>query len=104
MKNKLKTPESPSEQARYLLEDFLEMKTSLSTVERKTLMHKIESESGWSENLKSQPAVWMENRILLVLREQPAECWFYYVKTGKMEKIQVRESDSTLRQSVATVL
>jgi len=97
MKNKqnISKPKAPSS-TRYLIDDFLEMKTRLSVCEREMLLDKIEIESIQSDSLKSQPAFWMDDRVLLVLNEQPSECWFYYTRSGKMEKVRMRGISSAL--------
>ncbi|HCM42065.1 MAG TPA: hypothetical protein DIS66_01955 [Candidatus Omnitrophica bacterium] len=97
MKNKQNTEkQKASGSTRYLIDDFLEMKTRLSVCEREMLLDKIEIESIQSDSLKSQPAFWMDDRVLLVLNEQPSECWFYYTRSGKMEKVRMRGISSTL--------
>ncbi len=100
MKSKKGVPTKKS-QSRYLIGDFLEMKTRLSACEREMLLDKIDAESIESETLKSQPAFWMEKRVLLVLNQQPDECWFYYTHSGKMEKVQIRGPISAFGQSTA---
>lgn len=94
-KNKSETTLNQSSAARYLIGDFLEMKTRLSICEREMLMDKIEAESIESDSLKSQPAFWMDDRVLLVLNRTPSECWFYYTQSGKVEKVQMRGVIST---------
>lgn len=86
--------------ARYLINDFLEMKTRLSVCEREMLLDRIETESIQSDSLKSQPAFWMDDRVLLVLHEQPSECWFYYTHSGKMEKVRMKGLSSTLEKAI----
>ncbi len=88
---------------RYVMDDFLEIKTKLSVCEREMLMDKIETEAIQSDSLKSQPAFWMDDRVLLVLNEQPSECWFYYTRSGKMEKVRMKGAISALGQSVAAL-
>ncbi len=95
MKNKKDLQSKPADSTRYLIDDFLEMKTRLSVCEREKLMDKIEAESIESESLKSQPAFWMDSRVLLVLNDQPTECWFYYSHSGRMEKVQMKGKVST---------
>ena len=102
MKNKNETSTKPASPARYLIGDFLEMKTRLSVCEREMLMNKIEAESIQSESLKSQPAFWMDDRVLLVLNDQPSECWFYYSRSGKMEIVRMKGRVSVLGQTAAT--
>ena len=97
MKNKKGESPKPPHPSRYLIDDFLEMKTHLSVNERELLMEKIEAEDIQSDSLKSQPAFWMDNRVLLVLNDQPAECWFYYSHSGRMEKIQIKGKISSFR-------
>ncbi len=104
MKNKNEFISKPASAARYLIGDFLEMKTRLSVCEREMLMDKIEAEAIQSESLKSQPAFWMDDRVLLVLNDQPSECWFYYQRSGKMEKVRMKGKVSALGQSVAVTL
>lgn len=89
--------QKPVHPARYLIEDFLEMKTRMSVCEREMFMDKIEAESISSDSLKSQPAFWMDDRVLLVLNDQPSECWFYYSRSGKMEKVRMKGPISVLR-------
>ncbi len=96
MKNKLTAASSKENPTRYLIDDFLEIKTRLSVCEREMLLDKIELESIQSDSLKSQPAFWMDDRVLLVLNEQPSECWFYYTRSGKMEKVRMKGLASTL--------
>ncbi len=96
MKNKLTAASSKENPTRYLIDDFLEIKTRLSVCEREMLLDKIELESIQSDSLKSQPAFWMDDRVLLVLNEQPSECWFYYTRSGKMEKVRMKGLSSTL--------
>ncbi len=92
MKIKNSTTFNSPSPTRYIISDFLEMKTRLSVCEREMLMDKIEAESIQSESLKSQPAFWMDDRVLLVLNDQPSECWFYYSRSGKMEKVRMKGS------------
>lgn len=88
---------------RYVMDDFLEIKTKLSVCEREMLMDKIETAAIQSDSLKSQPAFWMDYRVLLVLNEQPSECWFYYTRSVKMEKVRMKGAISALGQSVAAL-
>ncbi len=101
MKNKNGILPKTASSARYLIGDFLEMKTRLSVCEREMLMDKIEAEAIQSESLKSQPAFWMDDRVLLVLNQQPSECWFYYSRSGKMEKVRMKGRVSALGQIVS---
>ncbi len=104
MKDKNRAISKPASPTRYLIGDFLEMKTRLSVCEREMLMDKIEAESIQSESLKSQPAFWMDDRVLLILNEQPSECWFYYSRSGKMEKVRMKGAISILGQTVAAAI
>ncbi len=103
MKNKLTAANSKENPTRYLIDDFLEMKTRLSVCEREMLLNKIELESIQSDSLKSQPAFWMDDRVLLVLNEQPSECWFYYTRSGKIEKVRMKGLSSTLGKAIGVV-
>ena len=103
MKNKNHSEKTARNPTRYLIDDFLEIKTKLSVCEREMLMDKIETEAIQSDSLKNQPAFWMDDRVLLVLNEQPSECWFYYTRSGKMEKVRMNGMISALGQSVVAV-
>jgi hypothetical protein len=98
-KNKTDSFQKTISAARYLIGDFLEMKTRLSVCEREMLMDKIEAEAIESDSLQSQPAFWMEDRVLLILNRSPSECWFYYTQSGKMEKVQMNGMVSSFGQS-----
>ena len=102
MKSKMIPPQK-NNSLRYVMDDFLEIKTKLSVCEREMLLDKIETESIQSDSLKSQPAFWMDDRVLLVLNEQPTECWFYYTRSGKMEKVRMNGMMSALGQAVVAV-
>jgi len=102
MKNKNLT-QKINNPMRYVMDDFLEIKTKLSVCEREMLMDKIESEAIQSDSLKSQPAFWMDDRVLLVLNEQPSECIFYYTHSGKMEKVGMKGRVSALGQSTVAL-
>lgn len=99
MKTKRKT--MPPNAARYLIGDFLEMKTGLSLHEREMLMNKIEAEAVPADSLQSQPAFWMGSRIMLILTRQPSECLFYYVQSGKMDKVRLSGAISSFEKSVS---
>ncbi len=101
MKTKTSSSSKKSNPTRYIIGDFLEMKTRLSACEREMLMDRIEAEAIPSDSLKSQPAFWMDDRVLLVLNQQPSECWFYYTRSGKMDKVRLQGAISSFEREVA---
>lgn len=85
---------------RYLMEDLLVMKTPLNVRERNHLMKKIDAEAVEDTHLKTQPAFWMGDKILLVLNQSPAECWFYYTNSGKLDKVHMSGLISSFCQGI----